>query len=179
HALSTSNRRSGNARQLGSLQRQAHDGNAKCLREKVRRALWSRRGLYEGRNRDQRDSRGRGGQSLKAKAQREPEEKERHQGRAQRQARDLFHPSRPKTHRHAGVRLRAARLRRDSKRASGDRVAFYHDVGTARPQSHGGSVYEFGDASAVSRMEEWNDGVTEWWNDGNPLLQDSSTPILQ
>src|SRR5262249_26531628 len=75
--------------------------------------------------------------------------------------------------RHAGVRLRAAWLRRGGKRASGDRAAFYHDPGTARSQSHGGSVYEFGDASAVSRIEEWSDGITEWWNDGNPILKES------
>src|SRR5262249_49356503 len=177
HTLSTSNRRSGNARRLGAIQLQTHDGNAKCLREKIRGALWSRRGLHESRNRDQRDSRGRSGQSREAKAQREPEKKERHQSRAQRQAGDLFHPSRPKIHRHDGVRLRAAWLRRGGKRASGDGVAFYNDPGTARPQSHGGSVYEFGDASAVSRMEEWSDGATEWWNDGNPILQDSTIPM--
>ena len=72
HALSPSNRRSGNARELGSLQRQAHDGNAERLREKIRGALWRRRGLHQGRHRNQRDPRRRGGQSRQAEAERKP-----------------------------------------------------------------------------------------------------------
>ena len=72
HALSASNRRSGNARELGSLQRQAHGGNAGRLREKIRGALRCRRWIYQGRYRDQRDSRGRGGQSRQAGTKRQP-----------------------------------------------------------------------------------------------------------
>ena len=76
--------------------------------------------------------------------------------------RGIFHPARPKIHRHAGVRLRAARRRRGGERPGRDRAAFYHDLGAARPQGHGGSVYEFGDASAVSeKMEYWNIGIME------------------
>src|SRR5262249_59186335 len=29
----------------------------------------------------------------------------------------------------------------------------------------------------VSGIKEWSDGVTEWWNDGNPILQDSTIPM--
>ena len=85
-------------------------------------------------------------------------------GRAQRQTTSIFHPSRPEVHRHAGLRLREPRRRRGGERAGRDRAAFYHDLGAARPQGHGGSVYEFGNASAVSKngiLEYRNNGVME------------------